>query len=212
MNTPTAILFVLAGLAAVIDWWGVVKDRISVEFMSKPLVIIALIGAALSIDATDGIVRGLVIAALGAALVGDVVLVTPDARFEAGVFALMVAHVLYIAAFLESGSLDLGVEITVGLLIVGLGLGAVPQILDGARRHGPGVLFGVIVFGLLAATMATLGAATTEPTAAVGGALFLASDALLAWNRFVAPAPGGRALVHATDHLGQIGLVLWLAA
>ena len=140
MNTPTAILFVLAGLAAVIDWWGVVKDRISVEFMSKPLVIIALIGAALSIDATDGIVRGLVIAALGAALVGDVVLVTPDARFEAGVFALMVAHVLYIAAFLESGSLDLGVEITVGLLIVGLGLGAVPKILDGARHHGPVVL------------------------------------------------------------------------
>ena len=69
-----------------------------------------------------------------------------------------------------------------------------------------------MVFGLLGATMATLGAATTEPTAAIGGALFLASDALLAWNRFVEPAPGGRALVHATDHLGQMGLVLWLAA
>lgn len=212
MNTPTAILFVLAGIAAVIDWWGVVKDRISVEFMSKPLVIIALIGASLSIDATDGIVRGLVIAALGAALVGDVVLVTPDARFEAGVFALMVAHVLYIAAFLESGSLDLGVEITVGLLIVGIGLGAVPQILAGAQRQGPVTHIGVMVFGVLAATMATLAAATTEPTAAIGGALFLTSDALLGWNRFVEPAPGGRALVHATDHLGQMGLVLWLAA
>ena len=211
MNTPTAILFVLAGIAAVIDWWGVVKERISVEFMSKPLVIIALIGAALSIDATDGIVRGLVVAALGAALVGDVVLATPDARFEAGVFALMIAHVLYIAAFLQAGNLDLGAEITAGLLIVGIGLGAVPQILAGAQRQGRVVHVGVMVFGVLAATMATLGAATAEPTAAVGGALFLTSDALLAWNRFVAPAPGGRALVHATDHLGQMGLVLWLA-
>ncbi|MEM9467539.1 MAG: lysoplasmalogenase [Actinomycetota bacterium] len=212
MNTTTAILFVLAGIAAVIDWWGVSKERVSVEFMSKPLVIIALIGAALAIDSGDGIVRGLVIAALGAALVGDVVLSTPDARFEAGVFALMIAHVLYIASFLQSGSLDLGAEITAGLLIVGVGLGSVPQILAGAREHGRVAHLGVMVFGVLAATMATLGAATAEPTAAIGGALFLASDALLAWNRFVAPAPGGRALVHATDHLGQMGLVLWLAA
>ena len=212
MNAPTATLFVLAGIAAVIDWWGVAKERISVEFISKPLVIIALIAAALSIDASDGIVRGLVLAALGAALVGDAVLATPDARFEAGVFALMVAHVLYIAAFLQSGTLDIGAEISGGLLIVGVGLGAVPQILSGARAHGRVVHLGVIVFGVLAATMATLGAATAEVTAAVGGALFLTSDALLGWNRFVAPAPGGRALVHATDHLGQMGLVLWLAA
>ncbi|MGB0616398.1 MAG: lysoplasmalogenase family protein, partial [Acidimicrobiales bacterium] len=137
MNTPTAILFFLAGLAAAIDWWGVTKERVSVEFMSKPLVLIALTGAALSIDTDDGIVRGLVIAALGAALVGGVVLVTPDARFGAGAFALMVAHVLYIGAFLETGSLDLGLEIMAGLLIVGIGLGAVPNILAGAREHGP---------------------------------------------------------------------------
>ena len=74
MNAPTIVLFVLAGIAAVIDWWGVSKERVSVEFISKPLVIVALIGAALAIDASDGIVRGLVLAALGAALVGDVVL------------------------------------------------------------------------------------------------------------------------------------------
>lgn len=211
MNAPTIVLFVLAGIAAVIDWWGVSKERVSVEFISKPLVIVALIGAALAIDASDGIVRGLVLAALGAALVGDVVLSTPDARFEAGVFALMVAHVLYIIAFLESGTLVLGIEITSGLLITAVGLGAMPQILAGAREHGRVVFVGVMVFGVLAATMATLGAATAEPAAAIGGALFLTSDALLSWNRFVTSAPGGRALVHATDHLGQMGLVLWLA-
>ena len=211
MNAPTIVLFVLAGIAAVIDWWGVSKERVSVEFISKPLVIVALIGAALAIDASDGIVRGLVLAALGAALVGDVVLSTTDARFEAGVFALMVAHVLYIDAFLESGTLVLGIEITSGLLITAVGLGAMPQILAGAREHGRVVFVGVMVFGVLAATMATLGAATAEPAAAIGGALFLTSDALLSWNRFVTSAPGGRALVHATDHLGQMGLVLWLA-
>jgi len=212
VNTPTAILFFLAGLAAAIDWWGVTKERVSVEFMSKPLVLIALIGAALSIDMDDGIVRGLVIAALGAALVGGVVLVTPDARFGAGAFALMVAHVLFIAAFVETGSLDLGLEIMAGLLIVGIGLGAVPNILAGAREHGPITHGGVLVFAFLAGVMTALAAATSEPTAALGGALVLASDALLGWNRFVAPAPGGRALVHTTEHLGQMGLVLWLAA
>ena len=125
----------------------------------------------------------------------EVVLVTPDARFGAGAFALMVAHVLYIAAFLETGSLDLGLEIMAGLLIVGIGLGAVPNILAGAREHGPITHGGVLVFAFLAGVMAALAAATSEATAALGGALVLASDALLGWNRFVAPAPGGRALV-----------------
>ena len=142
MNTPTAILFFLAGLAAAIDWWGVTKERVSVEFMSKPLVLIALIGAALSIDTDDGIVRGLVIAALGAALVGGVVLVTPDARFGAGAFAFLVAHVLYITAFLETGGLDVGAGVAAAVLIIGIGFGAVPQIIAGARLRGPAMQTG----------------------------------------------------------------------
>ena len=212
MTTTAAILIVLSALAAVIDWWAVHEDRLSVEFIAKPLVIIGLIGAALAVDVSDGVVRGLIVAALGASLVGDVVLMTPDARFEAGVVAFLLAHVLYIAGFVEFGGLDAGVGLAALLLIIGIGLGFVPQIMGGAREHGPVIQFGVAVYIVAVAGMAMFAAATRAPAAMVGGALFLASDALLGWNRFVTPAPGGRVLVHGTYHAGQLGLVLWLAA
>ena len=108
MGTTATVLVALAGVAALVDWWSVARERLGVEFIAKPLVVIGLIGAALAVDTGDGVVRGLVVAALGASLVGDVVLMTPDARFEAGVFAFLVAHVLYITAFLETGGLDVG--------------------------------------------------------------------------------------------------------
>ncbi|MEM8707266.1 MAG: lysoplasmalogenase [Actinomycetota bacterium] len=212
MTTTALVLIALAGVAAAIDWWAVYEDRLSVEFIAKPLVVIGLIGAALAVDVSDGVVRGLVVAALGASLVGDVVLMTPDARFEAGVFAFLIAHVLYITAFLESGPLEIGAAVAAAVLIIGIGFGAVPQIIEGARSHGPIVQTGVTVYIGVIAVMAVLAAATTVPAAVVGGGLFLASDALLGWNRFVHPAPGGRVLVHATYHVAQIGLVVWLAA
>ena len=210
MGTTATVLVALAGVAALVDWWSVARERLGVEFIAAPLVVIGLIGAALAVDTGDGVVRGLVVAALGASLVGDVVLMTPDARFEAGVFALLVAHVLYITAFLESGGLEFGAGVAAALLITGIGFGAVPQIIAGAQSHGAAAQTGVTVSIAVIAATAVLAAATGALTAMVAGALFLASDALLGWNRFVDRAPGGRVVVHVTNHAAQAGFVLWL--
>lgn len=210
MTVAADVLLGLALAAALIDWWGVARERFSVEFIAKPLVDIALIGTALAIDTPDDVTRGLVVAALGAALVGDVVLSTPDARFEVGIFATIVAQVLFAAALIDS--VEPATALVAGLLYVGIGIGAAPQIIHGARQRHPAV--GVLVAVHLG-TVGALGvfaAGTGVLIAAIGGALFVASATLLTWNRFVAPAPGGNVLVHVTDHMGQIGLVLWLAA
>ncbi|MGB0995063.1 MAG: lysoplasmalogenase family protein [Acidimicrobiales bacterium] len=212
MSTTATVLVALAGVAALVDWWGVARGRLGVEFIAKPLVIIGLIGAALAVDTGDGVVRGLVVAALGASLVGDVVLMTPDARFEAGVFAFLVAHVLYITAFLETGGLDVGAGVAAAVLIIGIGFGAVPQIIAGARLRGPAMQTGVTVSLAVIAVTALLAAATGALTAMIAGALLLASDALLGWNRFVDRAPGGRVLVQVTNHAAHVGFVLWLTS
>ena len=210
MGTTATVLVALAGVAALVDWWSVARERLGVEFIAKPLVVIGLIGAALAVDTGDGVVRGLVVAALGASLVGDVVLMTPDARFEAGVFAFLVAHVLYITAFLETGGLDVGAGVAAAVLIIGIGFGAVPQIIAGARLRGPGMQTGVTVSLAVIAVTALLAAATGALTAMIAGALLLTSDALLGWNRFVDRAPGGRVLVQVTNHAAHVGFVLWL--
>ena len=80
------------------------------------------------------------------------------------------------------------------------------------RRHGRVTTVGVAVYMATLAFMTVLAAGTGVIAAVLGGALFLASDALLGWSRFVAPAPGGRVLVHITYHFAQLGLVLWLAS
>jgi uncharacterized membrane protein YhhN len=45
-----------------------------------------------------------------------------------------------------------------------------------------------------------------------GAALFLASDSVLAWNKFVRPLPFGRPAVMVTYHLAQTALVVSLLA
>lgn len=209
MTVAADLLLALALIAALVDWWGVARRRVSVEFIAKPLVDIALIGAALAIETPADITRGLIVAALGAALVGDVVLSTPDARFEAGILATVAAHVLFAAALVEA--VEPATAVVAALLYVGIGIGAAPQIIDGARRQHPAA--GILIAGALftAALLGILAAGTGVLIAAIGGGCFFASAALVTWNRFVAPAPGGNALVHATGHLGQVGVVLWLA-
>lgn len=214
MTTAAWTLLAAGALAALVDWWSVATDRLGVEFLAKPAVVICLIGVALAIEVEGGgatnVGRGIVIAALGASLVGDVVLMTPDARFEVGLVAFLVAHVLYIAAF--AADFSVGPGLAVGLLVVALGFGVVPQLLDGARSHGRPVAIAVAAYVVVVSVMGIVAAGTAVVITGIGGALFVISDALLGWGRFVGPAPGGRVLVHGTYHLGQAGLVLWLAA
>ncbi len=192
-----------------VDWYGVLRGRLVVEFLAKPLVVISLIGVALALETDDNVVRGIVLAALGASLVGDVVLMTPDARFEAGLFAFLVAHLLYIAAFARDFQVELA--LAGGLMVVGLAFGVVPELMAGVRPKGPLITRAVTVYIGAISVMTIMAAGTGVIIAAVGGALFLLSDSLLAWNRFVGPAPGGRVLVHALHHGAQVCLVLWLA-
>ena len=214
MTTTAVILLVAAGVAATIDWWSVATDRLGVEFLAKPAVIICLIGVALAIEIDPGgasnVERSILLVALGASLVGDVVLMTPDARFEAGLGAFLVAHLFYIAAL--APDFEVGVGLIAAILIVALGFGVVPQLLGAVRAHGAAITAAVAAYVVVVSVMGIVAAGTGLVVTAIGGALFVVSDALLGWGRFVGPAPGGRVLVHVTYHLGQAGLVLWLAA
>jgi alkenylglycerophosphocholine/alkenylglycerophosphoethanolamine hydrolase len=209
--TPLSIVLVVtAALIATVDWWSVAADRPGVEYYAKPMVIVALVGLALAVDASHDTARGLVIAALGASLVGDVVLLSPDASLVGGLGAFLVAHPLYIAALAESAKA--GPTLAGAIVVVGLSLGVVPQLISAVWARGPGLAIAVALYVVAVDTTAILAVGTGVAVAAAGGLLLLASDALLGWARFVGPAPGGRTLVHVTYHAGQTGMVLWLAA
>jgi uncharacterized membrane protein YhhN len=68
----------------------------------------------------------------------------------------------------------------------------------------------VCVYIAAIVTMVVLAVNVGVAAAAVGATLFLVSDTLLAWNRFVRPVGYGPVVIHVTYHLAQGLLVLSL--
>jgi uncharacterized membrane protein YhhN len=64
----------------------------------------------------------------------------------------------------------------------------------------------IVVIGAMLATALAVG----NPVAAVGAVLFVASDSMIAWDRFVAKIRNAALLIMITYHLGQAGLALSL--
>ncbi|MBW8313137.1 MAG: lysoplasmalogenase [Rhizobium sp.] len=129
-------------------------------------------------------------------LVGDVLLMLPQGLFLGGLVAFLLAHLCFIVALWPGGVLGanaLAVSAYAALAAVNLGL-LWPHV-PGAMRVP--VLAYVAVLVLMAALAAARAwalrgnAALSRPArlAAVGGALFVLSDSLLAWNHFRAGLP-----------------------
>jgi uncharacterized membrane protein YhhN len=214
--TPLAwLLLLIAAAAAMADWYAVGGATLHrrLEFAAKPAVMVGLIGVAVAMTPVDATVRAVFVVALTLSLVGDVALMLPRERFVGGLVAFLLAHLAYIVGLgilgLRAGSI-LGA--VVGLGVVGAVLGLVGRRVFGAVRVGQPKLLGPLVayIGVISA-MVVVAFATAHPLAMAGAALFYASDATLAWDRFVERRPWGRIAVIVTYHLGQALLVLSLA-
>ncbi|MFN8125586.1 MAG: lysoplasmalogenase [Candidatus Nanopelagicales bacterium] len=207
MNAVTWVCLAVAGAAAGVDWWSVVRERRSVEYVAKPLVLVALIAAALVLVPADGGVRVAMVVGLGFGLIGDVFLMLD--RFIPGAAAFLVGHIAYLVAFVQvplTGSWLFGGAVILGLL---LSLVARPVITGALGRSS--VLGGIVIAYLVAlGAVLVLGVGTGNLWAAAGVILFAVSDSLLALGRFAGRAPGGRVMVHVTYHVAQALLVLSL--
>ena len=195
----------VAGVIAILDWWAVGTDRRSIERWAKPGVMVFLIVAAIIIPAESDWIRWWIVIGLAFGLVGDVLLFQD--RFIPGAAAFLVGHVAYIVALVP-------IEhplpaVVFGLVIVGaftISLGRC--IARGAWRQSP------LLGGIVVAYMVTIGAVVVlavgswSTVAGIAALLFMASDTLLAWARFVGSAPGGRVAVMITYQLAQAGFVL----
>ena len=216
-----------AGALAAADWVAVATGRKRVEYVCKPAVVLLLAACAVSLDPVDGLRRAYVVTGLTLSLAGDVLLMLPeppraDPRlqrrpqepqverridlFPLGLAAFLLAHLNYIAAFRTGGT---------GIASIGL---AALIVLPVAVPLGTIVVRALVAKGETAlrvpviAYMGVLGAMVAAAIAggnllaAAGAWLFLASDATLAWDRFVKPIRWAPAAVAVSYHLAQ-GLI-----
>jgi uncharacterized membrane protein YhhN len=194
-----------AGGIAALDWWAVGTNRRDIERWAKPAVVVFLIAAAVLIPAESDWIRWWIVIGLVFGLVGDVLLFFD--RFIPGAAAFLIGHLAYVAVLLMVPQEPRGLLVgSVIVLLVAVLVGR--QIVAGAWTKAP--LLGAIVaaYMLVIGVVVVLAVGSMSLVVAIAALLFLTSDALLAWARFVGPAPGGRVTVMVTYQLAQAGFVL----
>jgi uncharacterized membrane protein YhhN len=211
----TATLFALTVVVAVADWIAVGRRFFRIEYLLKPLTLLLLIAATATADLPD--IKAWVLAALVFGLIGDVALMlstegSVDARFLLGLGSFLAGHVCYLAALARYGLG--GWQLVAGVLIVaGSAASTLPRILIGVRRRAGNELTAIVgAYAAVLGAMAVLAIGTGSVLTAIGGVLFLASDTVIAWERFVKLIRNGPVLVIASYHLAQILIVLGLIA
>ncbi len=187
------MLTIVSATLAILAFIGVLPAPLA--FVFKPLTTVLIILFAWPRGAAQPVLRRWIRAGLLLSLVGDVALLWPKQGFLPGLIAFLLAHLAYIAAFcvparLAARPLAFVVCALVAAVILSQLWAGVP-----AALRAP-----VVAYVLCLATMASQAAvwwrvaagradATLARHAAIGGALFMVSDSLLAINRFALPLP-----------------------
>jgi uncharacterized membrane protein YhhN len=196
----------IAAVAAVANWVSRAYDHRPTELWSKPLALIGLIGVAVCLDPIDPAVRAWFVVALICSLAGDVFLLD-DRRFVFGLVAFLLGHLAYTAGFVAAPEWRWWAAITATVAMIVLVAAVGRHIVAAARRDDPGLGAAVVAYLTIISTMAIAAAAAGNAWAIGGAVLFVVSDTILGWRRFVAERPWMPVAIMVTYHLGQAGLV-----
>lgn len=212
------LLIVAVAIAAIVGA-GLDGDGRWVHWLAKPLatLLIASIAwqaVASSMSPAPGYRRA-VLAGMGLSCIGDIALMLPMDAFVPGLVAFLLAHVCYIVAFRA------GIHAGRGLGVAAMLLGAFAAgNLIALWPHLPADMrVPVLAYVVVLAVMAILALARhwrapapqgidrrSTAWAAGGAVLFVASDCLLAWDRFGGGLPMASLLVLSTYYAAQYGI------
>jgi uncharacterized membrane protein YhhN len=202
-------LIVASGALAVLASTGPLPSGL--EFVFKPLTTLLLIAYAWSRGADAPRQRLLIRVGLVLSLAGDVFLLWPRQGFLPGLVAFLVAHLAYIAAFcvpLRLGAKPAGFALY-GLVAVAMLFWLWPGI--PAALRAPVIAYVVCLASMVAQAFgwwrrsaeSSMRDQKLARFAAIGGLFFMASDSLLAINKFGTPVPASGLWILATYWIAQ---------
>jgi uncharacterized membrane protein YhhN len=208
ITTAAWVWFAVAGVFALGDWIAVALSRKPLEYVCKPATMAALIGAALALTPEDPTQRGWFVAALVLSMLGDVFLMLPERpqavtdTFTLGLGSFLLGHLAFVAGFAARG-----VELRAVTVLAVVPVFIAPRMLRdaGDMRIPVGIYMAAIV------TMLAFALSSGIAVAAVGAVLFVSSDAMIGWSRFVREHSVHKLGIIVTYHLAQGLLVVSLA-
>lgn len=195
-------------LSAGVHLWAEYTGQEWAVFTFKPLTVLLIMAVAGSGEAAEPRYRRLVLLGLGFSLAGDVLLMLPVDLFLPGLAAFLLAHVVYILAFLQNQRPAFRWPLLLALLMYGAGV-LIPLLPGLGSMTLPVLLYMLVILSMayLAVDRWRRRGDPWSARAALGAGLFVLSDSLLALNRFRAPFPAATAAVLVTYYLAQ-----WLIA
>ena len=205
MTREAVFLLGVSAAGAGADWLAVWRSSKSLEYLAKPFTLLCLIGVALTLVPEDESMRTWFVAALVLSLAGDVFLMLPRNLFVAGLASFLLGHLAYVAGF----GIGEAWPWLAAVALVAAAVGA--PIVRALLRDGHRELLGpVVAYMAVISLMVACAIGNGDPRAVVGAGLFMLSDSLIAWNRFVRPLAWAPVTIMVTYHLAQAGLVLSL--
>ncbi|MEZ5098160.1 MAG: lysoplasmalogenase [Nocardioides sp.] len=200
-------------LVAVVDWVAVHRGARGVETWAKPATLAGLLLVAVVAGAPGSVAGWWLLVALACGLAGDVLLLEhSSSRFLGGLAAFLLGHLAYLVCFGLVGLDHHGWLWPAALPLLGASWVAARVVPAARRRSGAAMAVPVAAYVVVIGTMLLAGFATGRWAVALGAAVFVVSDSLLALNEFVRPRPDQRLAVMVTYHLGQALIVLGVLA
>lgn len=204
-----AILTALTFVSATLTILAMYQGRRLTLYLFKPLTVVFIILIALQPRyPTSPFYRQAIIAALLFSLVGDIFLMLPRDRFIPGLVSFLAAHVFYIAAFAYESNRALSTWELIPFLIYGiLMLRVLWSHLNQMRTPVILYMIAILMMGWVAASRWMLTGQDGSRQAFVGAILFIASDSVLALERFRGRFRSAQLLILSTYFMAQ-----WLIA
>lgn len=179
-------------------------------YVFKPLATLLVLALALSLPAASPAYRWALVAGLAFSTAGDIFLMLPRDRFVAGLASFLLAHLSYIYAFAigvpfpAAPLLWLPYFAAGGIVVAAVWAGVAPAL------RGAVIAYVVVIAAMAGQAMGRWQALGGAPAlaAALGAALFVVSDAILALNRFRAPLRAERVLVLGSYWMAQLLIAL----
>jgi len=189
------------------------------NWLFKPLTTLLIIAHAWPRGHVRPPARRWVLAGLWLSLCGDVALMWPERGFLPGLVSFLLAHLAYLRAFTRDG-VGFAARPAPFVLYAALAGLILWQLWPGVP---PGLRLPVLAYVACLASMAAQAAVVGLQSRgtprqrsglwlAIGGALFLCSDALLATDRFAAPLPLAGLWILLSYWLAQWCIASWLEA
>ncbi len=207
---PVIILTILALVAMILTIFAAYQGWRLTHYLFKPLTVVFIILIALEPNhPTSSFYRYTILAGLLFSLAGDIFLMLPRDRFFIhGLISFFIAHFFYVAAFTYESGLDLP-GWSMGLFLI-YGMVMMRVLWPHLGEMRAPVLAYVLAILLMGWTATSRWMLTEQPgslLAMLGALLFIASDSLLALDKFKGRFRSAQLLIFSTYAIAQ-----WLIA